>query len=118
MRTSALQASTSSRSASGRSSSPAHSLRGSIHARAPNRGSASTLPSISRGSTSSTRRAGGRYLPAELLPQHAVCREVFLVQLPAEPRRVAQLDRAFLEPRPVGDEVPPDRVAVGVEAFD
>ena len=47
-----------------------------------------------------------------------VARDVVLVELPAEPGRVAQLDRAALEPRPVGDEVPPDRVAVGMEALD
>src|SRR4030081_3480481 len=66
---------------------------------------------------SSTPKETGRAVPAEL-PLHAMCFEVLLVELPAEPRRVTQLDRAPLEPRPIGDEVPPDRVAVGMEALD
>ena len=40
------------------------------------------------------------------------------VELPAETRRLGQLEHAVDERRPVRDEVPPDRVAVGVEALD
>src|SRR5260221_3152694 len=107
----------SSRSASGRSSSQAHFRLGSTRARARSPGSASASRSISPASIYSTRRAEGRSLRAEL-SRHAVRFEVLLVEFPPEPGCVAQLDRAAFEPWPIGDEVPPDRVAVGMEALD
>ena len=44
--------------------------------------------------------------------------DVVGVELPAEPGRVRQLEHPVDERRAVRDEVPPDRVAVGVEALD
>src|SRR5476649_657411 len=49
---------------------------------------------------------------------HSVSVDEVPVEVPAEPRTVAQDEAAFLQGRPVVDQLPPERVTVRVEAFD
>ena len=77
--------------------------RGAGVARRRRAGGARSAARPSRPCLFTRRRGGGRCSPG---------------RAPSRARAVGQLDPAVHERRPVGDQVPPDRVALGVEALD